>query len=84
MGMVRRRASIGPLKDRSKLDEFGQGCTLMRGVPVKRIRAADGSEVAVTTVYDLLMAQYGVLAGDDLAWYRGPGQDPQSDGSCSE
>jgi len=45
---------------------------LVRSVPAKRIRTADGSEVLVATVYDLLMAQYGVsrgLAGDYPAGY---------------
>ncbi len=39
----------------------------MRGVPVQDAHHADGKTVTVTTVYDLLMAQYGVnrgLAGD--------------------
>ena len=39
---------------------------LRRGVPVKRLETAGGT-VVVATVYDLLMAQYGVargLAGD--------------------
>ncbi len=50
-----------------ELDDFGDARTIQRGVPVKRIQTADGEEVVVTTVYDLLMAQYGVprgLAGD--------------------
>ncbi|MDE3110249.1 MAG: nitrate reductase subunit alpha, partial [Acidobacteriota bacterium] len=37
------------------------------GVPIKKIRTIDGGTAIVTTVYDLLMAQYGVsrgLAGD--------------------
>lgn len=34
-----------------------------RGVPVKNIRTASGDTVKVTTVYDLLMAQYGVRRG---------------------
>ena len=46
-----------------ELDDFGEGRTTMRGVPVKRIAAADGTTVTVTTVYDLLMAQYGVPRG---------------------
>ena len=49
------------------LDDFGGARSLKRGVPVRKIRAADGEEVLVATVYDLLMAQYGVprgLAGD--------------------
>jgi nitrate reductase alpha subunit len=46
-----------------KLDDFGEGRTLLRGVPVKRLQAADGTTVTVATVYDLLMAQYGVPRG---------------------
>ena len=44
-------------------DDFGEGTTLMRGVPVRKIETADGREVTVATVYDLLMAQYGVSRG---------------------
>jgi nitrate reductase alpha subunit len=46
-----------------RLDDFGEGCTLLRGVPVKWIETATGERVVVTTVYDLLMAQYGVSRG---------------------
>ncbi|MGE5571351.1 MAG: nitrate reductase subunit alpha [Rhodospirillales bacterium] len=46
-----------------ELNDFGEGRTLRRGVPVKRIETADGSNVLVATVYDLLMAQYGVPRG---------------------
>ncbi len=45
------------------LDNFADGGTLTRGVPVKRIQTADGRTVTVATVYDLLMAQYGVPRG---------------------
>lgn len=45
------------------LDDFGQGTELQRGVPVKRLKTNSGEEVLVTTVYDLLMAQYGVPRG---------------------
>ncbi|RMD96384.1 MAG: nitrate reductase subunit alpha, partial [Calditrichaeota bacterium] len=45
-----------------RLDDFGEGKSLDRGVPVRKIRTADG-EVVVATVYDLLMAQYGVARG---------------------
>jgi len=38
------------------------GRTFQRGVPIKRITTSDG-EVTVTTVYDLLMAQFGVSRG---------------------
>ncbi len=46
-----------------RLDDFSAGRTLARGVPVRRVRGASGEEVTVTTVYDLLMAQYGVPRG---------------------
>ncbi|MBI4906578.1 MAG: nitrate reductase subunit alpha [Acidobacteria bacterium] len=46
-----------------RLDDFGAGMQVMRGVPVKKLLLADGSTVTVTTVYDLLMAQYGVGRG---------------------
>lgn len=55
-----------------ELDDFGAGRTSHRGVPVKTLTTADGKEVQVTTVYDLLMAQYGVnrgLSGDYPADY---------------
>ncbi len=44
-------------------DDFGEGQGIMRGVPVRKIEMADGRKVTVTTVYDLLMAQYGVSRG---------------------
>ena len=45
-----------------RFDDFGEGKSIVRGVPVKKIETADGT-VTVTTVYDLLMAQYGVPRG---------------------
>jgi nitrate reductase alpha subunit len=42
----------------SKFDEV-----LERNLPVKRLRLADGEEWLVATVYDLLLAQYGVDRG---------------------
>ncbi len=48
-------------------DDFGQGTTIRRAVPAKRIQTTDGKTALVTTVYDLMLAQYGVprgLAGD--------------------
>ncbi len=45
-----------------KLDNFAEGTQITRGVPVKKVKTADG-EVLVTTVYDLMMAQYGVNRG---------------------
>ena len=46
-----------------QLDDFGAGSSLRRGVPAKQIRLANGELVTVATVYDLLMAQYGVARG---------------------
>jgi len=45
------------------LDNFAEGCALHRTVPVKHLTTADGKRVIVATVYDLLMAQYGVPRG---------------------
>ncbi|HVP53587.1 MAG TPA: molybdopterin-dependent oxidoreductase, partial [Candidatus Eisenbacteria bacterium] len=45
------------------LNDFGDGRTLTRSVPVRRVKSAGGETVTVTTVYDLLMAQYGVSRG---------------------
>lgn len=46
-----------------KLDDFAQGRTLKRGVPAKRVQLKDGTFTWVATVYDLLMAQFGVNRG---------------------
>ncbi|MEB2284694.1 MAG: nitrate reductase subunit alpha [Polyangiaceae bacterium UTPRO1] len=43
--------------------EFGLDATVTRGVPAKRVPLADGSTAVVATVYDLIMAQYGVPRG---------------------
>ena len=43
---------------------------LVRNVPAKRVRLADGTEALVTTVYDLQMANYGIdrgLGGGNVA-----------------
>ncbi|MFA7536525.1 MAG: nitrate reductase subunit alpha [Desulfuromonadales bacterium] len=42
--------------------DFGVEAATRRGVPVRRLQTAQGS-VQVTTVYDLLMAQFGVERG---------------------
>jgi len=47
----------------AQFDDFGEGRSIQRGVPVKKIRTADGKTVTVATIYDLLMAQYGVSRG---------------------
>jgi nitrate reductase alpha subunit len=44
-------------------DDFGEARNVQREVPVKQVKLADGSTVTVATVYDLLMAQYGVARG---------------------
>jgi nitrate reductase alpha subunit len=56
-----------------ELDNFGTGGVTTRGVPVKKLTTADGKQVVVATVYDVLMAQYGVnrgLAGQYPADYN--------------
>ncbi len=45
-----------------RFDDFGEGKSLYRDVPVREIETSEG-KVTVTTVYDLLMAQYGVNRG---------------------
>ncbi len=47
-----------------KFDDFGECEDRLRGVPVRTVETADGP-VKVATVYDLLMAQYGVGRGLD-------------------
>ena len=46
-----------------EFDNFAAGNVVHRSVPAKRIQTADGETVWVATVYDLLMAQYGVPRG---------------------
>ena len=49
---------------RSRFDDFGDGGTMPRGVPVRRLDARRRRRRrSSTTVYDLLMAQYGVPRG---------------------
>jgi len=43
-----------------EIESFDPAQVFTRHVPIKKLRTADGSEVVVTTVYDLLFAQYGV------------------------
>ncbi|GIW38960.1 MAG: nitrate reductase subunit alpha [Meiothermus sp.] len=50
-----------------EFDDFGADKKTQRGVPVKKLTTKDGQRVTVTTVFDLLMAQFGVdrgLGGD--------------------
>src|SRR6516165_5229505 len=53
-----------------RFDDFAEGTTVLRGVPARRIATADGGTVLVATVYDLLMAQYGVPRGLPGAYPR--------------
>ncbi|RLB47243.1 MAG: nitrate reductase subunit alpha [Deltaproteobacteria bacterium] len=46
----------------TQFTEFGLDNHVLRGVPVKQVKTVDGT-VSVTTVYDLIMAQYGVDRG---------------------
>ncbi len=46
-----------------EFDDFGEGTSLERGVPVRRIKTTDGQTALVATIYDVLMAQYGVPRG---------------------
>jgi nitrate reductase alpha subunit len=43
--------------------EWGLDKKALRGVPVRRLQTASGGTEYVTTVYDLIMAQYGVNRG---------------------
>jgi len=45
--------------------EWGLDKKALRGVPVRQIKTASGETEYVTTVYDLIMAQYGVGRGLD-------------------
>jgi nitrate reductase / nitrite oxidoreductase, alpha subunit len=47
-----------------EFDDFGGGAPVRRGVPVRYVDTADG-RVAVTTVFDLVMARFGVARGLD-------------------
>ncbi len=51
-----------------QFDDFAEGKTILRGVPTRRIKTASGEAVLVATVYDLLMAQYGVPRGLEGAY----------------
>ncbi|MEE8392098.1 MAG: molybdopterin-dependent oxidoreductase, partial [Anaerolineae bacterium] len=47
--------------------EFADGNTFQRGVPVRYVETANG-KIPVATIYDLLMAQFGVGRGLDGAY----------------
>ena len=46
-----------------RFEDFGASRKLSRAVPVRRLQTVAGETVLVATVYDLLMAQYGVARG---------------------
>lgn len=46
-----------------EFDDFASDQKLKRGVPVKYVTTKEGEKVAVATVFDLLMAQFGVGRG---------------------
>ncbi|NQU66449.1 MAG: nitrate reductase subunit alpha [Candidatus Marinimicrobia bacterium] len=46
-----------------KFDDFGGDTTRTRGVPVKEVITNSGETVLIATVYDIMMAQYGVDRG---------------------
>lgn len=46
-----------------KVHAFGEDEILVRGVPVKFVQTIEGQKVAVATVYDILMTQFGVSRG---------------------
>lgn len=51
-----------------RFDDFGNGESIFRSVPVKKIKTLDGKVTFVTTAYDLLMAQYGIQRGLEGAY----------------
>ena len=46
-----------------RFDDFSNERDLFKNVPIKKIKTADGKEIVVATIYDVLMAQYGVNRG---------------------
>ncbi|MBO1436396.1 nitrate reductase subunit alpha [Meiothermus sp. CFH 77666] len=58
---------IADTVEQLEFDDFGADKKSRRGVPVKQITSKDGQPITVTTVFDLLLAQFGVdrgLGGD--------------------
>ncbi len=46
-----------------RLDNFSEEVDIHRSVPIRHVEGADGNKVTVATIYDVLMAQYGVNRG---------------------
>jgi len=51
-----------------RFDDFADGEKVTRGVPYRTVQTSDGETVRVVTVYDVLMAQYGVGRGLEGAY----------------
>lgn len=67
LGVADRAGGASAGFESVRFDDFAAGRSVHRDVPVRRIALADGATAVVATVYDLLMAQYGVgrgLGGD--------------------
>ncbi|MDE3197046.1 MAG: nitrate reductase subunit alpha [Acidobacteriota bacterium] len=54
-----------------QFDDFSAASAIVRGVPVRTLTTADGQVVTVATIYDLLMAQYGVPRGIEGSYPAG-------------
>ncbi|MCF8339020.1 MAG: nitrate reductase subunit alpha [Bacteroidales bacterium] len=46
-----------------EFNDFGLDNSRSRGVPARKMTTADGSSIYVATVYDIMMAQYGINRG---------------------
>ncbi|MCU0371340.1 MAG: nitrate reductase subunit alpha, partial [Bacteroidales bacterium] len=46
----------------AEFTDYGKNKTVLRGIPVRHVKTRDG-KIPVTTVFDLIMAQYGVSRG---------------------
>jgi nitrate reductase / nitrite oxidoreductase, alpha subunit len=46
-----------------KFSDFSLQATRLRGVPIRYLETVDGEKIAVTTIYDLIMGQYGIDRG---------------------
>lgn len=55
-----------------ELEEYDADRVVLRGVPVMRLKTVSGEEKVVTTVFDLLLARYGVDRGLEGEYPAGP------------
>jgi nitrate reductase alpha subunit len=73
LSLLEKKAGVASVR----FDDFAAAGSHYREVPIRRVPTADGKSVTVTTVYDLIMAQYGVargLGGDYPASYDDAGK----------